>query len=260
MKLRVDGLCFSYPGRDVLHEVDMELAPHRVLAIIGPNGSGKSTFVKCLNRILKPSAGAVWIGEDDASALATREIARRMGYVPQTTPDDADISVLDVVLMGRRPHSSWRAGADDRAKAEEALRLMTLEDLASRSFRHLSGGERQRVLLARALAQEARILLLDEPTASLDIRHQIEVMSTVRWLADSSAVSVVVVAHDLNLAARFADRMALLSDGRIFAAGTAAEVLTPSNISDVYGVDAKVRFEDGHPFVVVTDVSRAEAA
>ncbi|MCG8511477.1 MAG: ABC transporter ATP-binding protein, partial [Rhodospirillales bacterium] len=188
------------------------------------------------------------------------EIARRLGYVPQSMPAEADISVLDAVLMGRRPHASWRASETDRKTAVHALKLMDLEGLAERSFRHLSGGERQRVLLARALAQEARILLLDEPTASLDIRHQIEVMRTVRWLADSSAVSIVIVAHDLNLAARFSDRMILMQDGHVRAAGTAGQVLTPEAISDVYGVTVKVRFEDGHPFVLVTDVVRAEAA
>jgi iron complex transport system ATP-binding protein len=256
MTLSAHTIHFSYHRRQVLHDISFSMDKGEILAIVGPNGSGKSTLAKCIAGILSPD-GAVYLGDRDAAALRQRERARRIGYLPQSTASHFPVSVFDAVLMGRRPHASWRSGAGDHATVWRALDLLGLRPHAQRDFHCLSGGEQQRVLLARAIAQEAELLILDEPTSSLDIRHQLGVMDAVRRLADRQRLSVLMVVHDLNLAARYADRIALMGPGRLQAIGKPEEVLTAENIAGVYGVTARVWNDNGNLFVAATGLARA---
>ena len=253
MNIRINEVCFSYPGSGSIDSVSLELNAGQVACVIGPNGSGKSTFLKCLNRLLSPVSGTVFIGSDNVGSMSKKRLACLMGYLPQEPPPDQEITVLDAVLMGRRPHTMWRPGKEDLGLARKALTTMHLTHLADRLLANLSGGEVQRVMLARALAQEAKVLLLDEPTNNLDIRHQLTVMRTVRDLADTVNIAAIVVMHDLNLSARFADKILLLQNGEIAASGTPSGVLTSENIRDVYGVESSIHRDNGLLHVIVTE-------
>ena len=217
-----------------------------VVGVVGPNGSGKSTLVRALSRALRPAHGAVLLaGQDLYSERSARDSARQIGVVPQDTQVAFDFSVREVVEMGRAPRLARRPFAapapEDARAVREALHLAGITHLAERAIMTLSGGERQRTLLARALAQEPDVLLLDEPTAHLDLRHQAETLALVRTLAHEGGKAVLSVLHDLNLASAFCDRLILLHRGRIAAQGTPQEVLTTANLRQVYGVRVWVR-------------------
>jgi iron complex transport system ATP-binding protein len=241
----------------VLAQFSLELASGTFLGIVGPNGSGKSTLIRALSRALKPAHGAVLLDEYDLYAgHSARSAARTIGVVPQETNVSLDFSVREVVRMGRAPHLPGRPFAsessDDERIVTEALRAARVEDLASRSVTTLSGGERQRVLFARALAQQPDVLLLDEPTASLDLRHQSEILTLARSLAHDGGKAVLAVLHDVNLAAAYCDALVLLNHGEIAAQGTPAEVLTAENLQAVYGARVWVRPHpiSGRPLVL----------
>ena len=238
--LQAGDLEFAYNSRPVLRRISATIRPGRLTAIIGPNGSGKSTLLRCLNRILKPAQGSLHIDGRALSELTIRELARRIGYAPQNGFHNGSVTVAEVVLLGRRPHLRFRVGPEDRARVREALAELGITDLAGRGFDQLSGGEKQKALLARALAQETRFLLLDEPTSNLDPRHQLEVLNLLTKLKNDRRMGLAVVLHDLNLAARYADDMVLLHQGRAAARGAPEEVLTPDNLARVYGVEAVI--------------------
>ena len=259
MKLKIKDVVFSYASTPILKNVCMELAPSEVLGIVGPNGSGKSTLIRCIDRILKPQNGSILLDGRDIKKMGRMEIAKRMGYVPQTFSRVFPATVFDTVLMGRRPHLGWRSSEHDIEKVLEALKLLEIEDFALRDFNEISGGEQQKVFLARALAQEADVLLLDEPTSNLDIRHQLEVMEVIRSLVVEKGISAIMAIHDLNLASRYADRVVMLNGGRICSAGDPALVLTAENIKSVYGVEAVVKNESGKPYIVPIRPIWAEA-
>ncbi|MBD3426592.1 MAG: ATP-binding cassette domain-containing protein [Candidatus Omnitrophica bacterium] len=250
MNFRVKNIEFSYPGVSVLKDVSIELAPGQILAIVGRNGAGKTTLIKCMNRILEPVKGKVYLDGMDMGKMHLKEIARSLAYLSQSSGYTFPITVFDAVLSGRYPHRAWFNEAKDQDKIIEVLKLMDLEDLSMRYFNELSGGQQQRVLIARAVAQEASIMLLDEPTGGLDIKHQLEVMNTVRSLAGEREVSVIMSIHDLNLASRYADRVVLLERGSVFAAGSPAEVLTEDNIAEAYGVRVHVEYLAGKPHII----------
>lgn len=240
LKLTVNKLSFNYNGFSALKDVELEVGLGELLSIVGPNGSGKSTLLKCINRILKPKQNAVLINGEDTSKIALRELCKVMGYVPQNSASTFPFTVFDIVLMGRRPYIQWSLGDRDKEIVAETLDYLGIGELAMRHFNELSGGEQQKVIIARALAQQPKLLLLDEPTSSLDIKHQLEILCILRELAQSRHCSVVVAMHDLNLASRFSDRMLMLKQGCIFAVGAPESVLTEENIESVYGVKARV--------------------
>lgn len=240
MKLVIKGICFSYGSRRVLDDITFEAADGEVTSIVGPNGSGKSTMLRCAARVLKPQRGTVFLDGREASKISSREMAKLLGYVPQRANEVFPITVLEVVLLGRKPYVTWGVSQKDRDVVARVLKFMGLEDFASRFLDELSGGEKQKVLIARALAQEPQVFLFDEPTSSLDIKHQLEVLQVIRGLAIERGCSVVMVLHDLNLASRFSDKMLLLCQGKVFAVGTPETVLTPENIEAVYEVEARV--------------------
>ncbi|MGQ9454683.1 MAG: ABC transporter ATP-binding protein [Armatimonadota bacterium] len=241
--MRVQNLFAGYDGGAVVRGVSIELAPRDFVGIIGPNGSGKTTLLRSMSRSLKPLSGTVELEGQNAYALSAREFARRVAVVPQDTAVVFDFTVLETVLMGRSPHLGRFSveSARDVGIACEALRLTGVFYLRDRSINALSGGERQRVMIARAIAQEPRVLLLDEPTSHLDISFQFEVMDLLRSLNRDRGITILVILHDLNLASQYCDRLYLMGAGEIQVAGTPEEVVTADNIRRVYGAEVWVR-------------------
>lgn len=250
MKLNVNGVRFRYGSRDILKDVELEAKSSEVLAVIGANGAGKSTLIRCINRILKPYTGTVLLDGKELTSFTAKERACMMGYVPQTAKDVFSFNVMETVLMGRKPHISWGVGKRDLKIVNSVLVRMGLTQFVERYLYELSGGERQKVLIARALAQEPEVLLLDEPTSNLDVRHQLEVMELVQGIALQQKKCVLMVVHDLNLAARYADKILMLKDGEVFAAGTPQDVLVPKNIKAVYGVESMIINTELGPYVI----------
>jgi iron complex transport system ATP-binding protein len=239
-------------GRDVLRGVDLAVHAGEVLGLVGPNGAGKTTLLRVATRVLAPARGAVRVAGRPLAGFSRRELARQLAVVPQDVQVPFPFRVAEIVLLGRTPWVGPLAfeSREDLARAEAALAQVGVAHLADRSVLEISGGERQLVMVARALAQDPAVLLFDEPTAFLDLRHRLEVLAILRRLA-ASGRAAVVVSHDLELAGRFCDRLALLADGRILASGAPATVLTPELLRAAYGVDAQVfTGPDGAPVVV----------
>lgn len=245
MDLILQGVKFSYPSVPVLDGVSFELRGGQMLAIVGKNGSGKSTLIKCMNRVLEYQGGAITIQREDVRNMRRVDIAKKMAYHPQKTFFNFSITVFDTVLMGRYPHVAWGGDRGGEERVWEVLRMMDLESLALRDYNEISGGQQQKVIIARAIAQEAKILLLDEPTSDLDIRYQLEVMEIIGKLVRKKGISAIVAIHDLNLASRYCDRIIMLHGGVVLGVGTPREVLTSENIARVYGVDASVSEDEG---------------
>ena len=240
--LQANDISFSWGENHVLKGLDLDIGENELISILGVNGAGKSTLLKCLNRILTPQSGKIQVSSKDVSSLSLLELSKLMSYVPQSVRSSFSMDVFDVVLLGRRPHISWRINDNDRDKVSETLRILKLEDFAFRRFDQLSGGERQRVIIAKAVAQDPKIFLLDEPTSDLDLKSQIEIMKSLRTLVSDSESpkSALIAIHDINIAARFSDRILLLHDGQIISQGAPQEVLTPENIAKVFGVTSEV--------------------
>jgi len=257
MRLELNNAGINIDGRWLLRQASLELRGGGLLALVGPNGSGKSTLLRLLGGLWKADEGSVTLDGRDLKSLPRRAIARAIAYTPQDTRLDLAFNVREVVMMGRHPHlGRFEVEREsDRAAVNEAMRRADVIQLADRFVTELSGGERQRVLLARSLATEAPILLLDEPTASLDIAHALDVLSLCRELAEGGK-AIALAIHDLNLAARFADRVALLDKGRLTACGGADEVLRVESLNRVFGVSAdRMLTVDGKPvFVFHRDV------
>jgi iron complex transport system ATP-binding protein len=240
LKLTINKLAFKYGGNPVLKDITIEVGLGELLCIVGPNGSGKSTLLKCINRILKTQQNTVLIDGKDAGKINLKELSKMMGYVPQSSMSTFPFTVFDVVLMGRKPYIHWSLSERDSEIVAEMLDYLGISELAMRHYNELSGGEQQKVIIARALTQQPQILLLDEPTSSLDIKHQLEILCILRSLAQTKHCSVIMAMHDLNLAGRFSDRMLMLKQGCIYAVGTPEDVLTEENIDSVYGIKAQI--------------------
>jgi iron complex transport system ATP-binding protein len=252
--LRCDRLTLGYHAGPVVHEASVALEVGAVTALVGPNGSGKSTLLRGLARLQRPRSGDVLLDDDtSARALSPKEFARRVTLLAQSRPTPTGVTVHDVVGYGRHPYrSGWRGEDPDGPRAIGwAMTVTGVDTMAGRAVHELSGGELQRVWLATCLAQDTRVLLLDEPTTFLDLRYQVEILDLVRDLADEHGVAVGVVLHDLNQAAAIADRVVLLNDGRVVATGEPAEVLTPQRLTDAYGIPVEVR-TDPHTGLVTT--------
>ena len=248
MILNVQGLRFHYPGRPVLEEASFSVERGEVLAILGTNGTGKTTLLKCINCILSPAAGSVLIGDEPVTSLSRRDLAQKISYVEQQRTGSR-ATVFNTVLLGRKPYIRWDISQNDMEIASQALATLGLSEYALRYLDELSGGELQKVFIARALAQEPEILLMDEPTSSLDLKNQLEVLTLIRQVSCQRGIAVVVAMHDLNLALRFADRFILLKDKKIFAAG-GLEVMTPETIESVYAVPVMIAAHNGSRVVI----------
>ncbi len=256
--LNVRGVSFAYERGTgvpaVLSDVSIDVRRGSIVGLLGPNGSGKTTLLRLISGVLAPDRGGIEIDGDPLTTLPRRELARRMAVVPQETRALFDFTVLEIVLMGRYPHLGpfQLEGADDIDLAREALRATGTTALEHRPFATLSGGEKQRVIIASALAQASQLLLLDEPTAALDLRYQIEILTLLRALNEERGTTIVVSTHDLNFAAALCHRVVLLKQGRVLAQGPTAETLTGTNVGALYEVDADVQFHPraGHLTVV----------
>jgi iron complex transport system ATP-binding protein len=240
LKLKINECSFSYNIQLVLDHISMQISEGEVVSIIGPNGSGKSTLLRCICRVLQPRGGVVYLNNQDVAHLKPRELARLLGYVPQSGAEVFPLTVYEAVLLGRKPYLSWGVGPKDREIVDRILRFMKIEEFALKYINEMSGGEKQRVLIARALAQEPEVLLLDEPTSNLDIKHQLEVLGLMQKFAHDGGMTVIMVLHDLNLASRFSDKLVLINEGKVFASGPPDAVLNPANIRAVYDVEADV--------------------
>ena len=248
--LNVNGLNFTYKNTAVLKNVGIDLDRGKILSIVGPNGAGKTTFLKCLVRILTPNSGSVLIDGKDTKKMKGIDLAKHISYVPQSSPSKFPITVFDAVLMGRRPYVTWKPSKKDLKIVTKLLESMDLDFLALRDFDRLSGGQKQKVLLARAFAQDTGLLLLDEPTSNLDLKHQLEAMEMISDMVKKKKVGAIMALHDLNLASRFSDTVVMLNSGEIFCAGKPGDVMTVQNIRSVYKVETMIVKHNGHPYIV----------
>lgn len=251
--ISVDEVSFAFDTHPVLDGISLEVEPGELVGMIGPNGAGKTTLLRLIDGILTPDTGEIELDGTPVAALSSKDLSRRVAVVPQHTTLSFDFSIRDVVAMGRHPYTGRfdRIGPSERQLVEAAMYRTHVHDLAERPFSEVSGGERKRVLIARAIAQETPAMLVDEPTASLDINHQLAVFELLEELvADEKAILAAI--HDLDLAARYCDRLLLLDRGSIVAAGDPAEVLTPDLLHTAYGVETSIEENPvtGTPLVV----------
>jgi iron complex transport system ATP-binding protein len=251
MSVRVSGFTFGYGSTPVLKGVSLAAArPGEVVGLVGPNAAGKSTLLKCIAGLLK-AKGRIWFNDQEVtSSEHWRTLRRHVTYLPQEYASTAAITVFEAVLIARQQTASWRVGDDDVAMVAGILEELRLEPLSLRYLSELSGGQRQMVAVAQSLARNPRVLLLDEPTSSLDLQRQLELLLLVRTLAAEREMTVFIALHDLNLAARFVDRLAILHQGTSYAEGTPSDVLTEMMLWQVYGIEARVvQDEEGYPHI-----------
>jgi iron complex transport system ATP-binding protein len=254
MVLDLQHVSCGYSDSPILSEINLQVQPGEIVAIVGPNGVGKSTLIRAASGSLKPLAGRVLIGEQALTSMSASRRGQCVSVVSQALNLPEAFTVMDVVLMGRTPYLNWfeRENQQDHEIAMAAMERTETESLALRRIGELSGGEQQRVLIARALAQATPVMLFDEPTAHLDMRHQERLLRLIRSLCREDQLAVMITLHDLNLVARLADRVALLSDGCVHSLGKPAEVLTPHTLADVYGIQIHVLTHplNGNPLIL----------
>jgi iron complex transport system ATP-binding protein len=254
VRLRAEDVRLAYGDHVVVDGLDLDVVSGTVTAVIGPNGCGKSTLLRALGRLLKPTGGQVLLDGKRIDRTPTKEVAKVLGMLPQSPTAPEGLTVADLVARGRHPHQAWyrQWSGDDEEAVATALEWTGIADLAARPVDELSGGQRQRAWISMALAQGTDLLLLDEPTTFLDLAHQVEVLELVRRLHREAGRTVVMVLHDLNLAARYADRLVAMRAGRVVAAGAPAEVVTEPLLAEVFGLDARVIPDpvSGTPLVV----------
>jgi iron complex transport system ATP-binding protein len=244
----VNGIDFSYGSRQVLDDVSFAVKEKDLVSVLGPNGVGKTTLIKCINRVLTPDAGSVSIGGSDLHRMSKKDIAKNIGYVAQRT-ETSKTTVFDAVLLGRKPHFQWDVTEKDMRLAGRVLHLLGLDGLALKYVDEISGGEYQLVQIARVLVQQPKLILLDEPTSSLDLANQHMIMHLVRNIVKKNHMAAIMVIHDLNLAIRHSDKFVLMKDGMVYSLG-GLEIITPENIKAVYNIEAYVERVRGVPVVI----------
>jgi iron complex transport system ATP-binding protein len=237
--LQVENLGFKYRSSEVFHGVGFNVAEGQILSLVGPNGAGKTTLLKCLNRLLEPCSGSVSILGKNIKSFSRLELARAVAYVPQASLALFPMTVFDAVMLGRKPYLNWSPRKRDLDIVSNIIERLELTDTAMRDINQLSGGERQKVAVARAIVQEPKVLLLDEPTTYLDLKYQLLIMQIIRDLVSERGICSIITTHDLNLALRYSDRLAVLKDGALAAEGGAG-IMTEKLILDVYGVEARL--------------------
>jgi len=240
--VHLEGVTLGYDGREVSRDLDLAIPAGELTVIVGPNACGKSTLLRSLARLLAPTHGRILLDGEDIARMRSKDLARRMGMLPQTSVAPDSIRVADLVARGRHPHQSmWRqwSRADEVATAD-AMAAAGVSDLAGRYVDELSGGQRQRVWIAMALAQGTDLLLLDEPTTYLDVAHQVEMLDLLADLNERAGTTIVMVLHDLNLSARYADHLVAMKNGRVVAEGTPGEVVTEAVVQEVFGLESRV--------------------
>ncbi len=253
MQIKIDGVEFSYSSTLVLDGISLDLTGPGFISILGPNGVGKSTLIHCINKILQPTSGSVFIDGNDVKDISIKDLAKEIGYVPYSANDSFPLTVVDTVMMGRHPHARWNTLDKDLDIVYDTLKMLGISHLAMRQFNELSAGQHQKVMLARGLAQEPKILLLDEPTSNLDIRHQLDVTKMLKRLSAEKGILVIMISHDINIAAKYADQVILMYQGKVFDVGTPNEVITEENLRTVYGVTSRIIMDEDRPHVILKD-------
>ena len=252
MRIDIENMNAGYGDKVILQDINLSLEGPGLTCIIGPNGVGKSTLIKCMNKLLTPTSGTVKINGKDVNEMNRKEIAQIVSYVPVQTDDVFAMPVFDTVLIGRANKSKWKTSPQDIIRVKKALEVLNLSDLSDRPFNELSAGQHQTVAIARGLVQETEILILDEPTSNLDVRHQIFVTSLMHEIAISKGIMVIMISHNLNIASMFADKVVLMENpGRIRQVGTTHEVITSENISEVYNVGCEIIEHQGRPVMLL---------
>lgn len=250
MTLQIKNLSFAYKkDLKILDDISISLEQGNILGILGPNGTGKTTFIKCINRIHEPLEGQIIFEDKDLRVLRHEDVAKVIAYVPQYINTSFSMSVVDAVMMGRLPYAKHSYSENDKKIIFDVIKNMELTDFAFRNIRELSGGERQRVFVARALAQNPKMIILDEPTSSLDLHNQLFILRTIEKVAKENNITIIMTIHDLNLAAMFCDKILMLKDKKIFAYGSTNEVLTEYNVNTMYKVNTKITVEEGYKHI-----------
>lgn len=250
MTLQINNISFGYKkDQIILDDITIEVKQGEILGILGPNGTGKTTFIKCINNIHTPNSGSVIYNGKNITELKQEEIAKIIAYVPQYINSFFPMNVIDTVMMGRLPYAGRNFSKEDEEIVFSIIQKMNLEKFAFRNIKEMSGGERQRVFIARAMAQQPRIIILDEPTSSLDLHNQLFILHTIADLAKENNISIIMTIHDLNLAAMFCDKILMLKDTKIFAYGDPTEVLIKDNIDEMYSVKTEVTNIDGYAHI-----------
>ncbi len=249
MRLDVDGLIQGYGGSPILEDISFSANSGELLTILGPNGCGKSTLIKTLCNVSRPKSGSITMDGVDTKDMDPKELAKLIGYVPQTITSSGYSSVYDLVLIGRKPYVEWTYSHEDLQIAADAMITMNVNTYLDKDVQELSGGQRQRVFIARALAQDPEFYIFDEPTSSFDLRNQLDTMRIMKNIIRQKNACLIVALHDLNLAIRYSDRVMVLNDKRIYNIGKPEDVITSKMIRDVYGVSADI-LEDEHGLYV----------
>jgi len=251
MMLRVAGLSFAYKSVSVLEGVNFDIQAHQITAVMGPNGAGKTTLLRCINRILRPQGGTVLLEQQDLGHFSGREIAKQVAYVAQRN-EPVRMTAFDAILLGRKPYIGWNVSEKDMRITQAVMRRLDLEDLSLRYIDEMSGGEYQKVCIARAMVQDPQVMLLDEPTNSLDLRNQLSILRLLRVIVRDHHMCAAVSMHDLNTAFRYADKFVFLKDGVVCAA-TDRPGITEEIVRRVYGVPVLIHWHQDHPVVLPID-------
>ncbi len=253
-ELVVENLDFKYGSKQILYDVSVKFDKAELVCILGPNGVGKTTIAKTLNKLYIPSAGEVYLDGEKVSEMSRTAIARKIAYVPNSVNSAFSMKVLESILLGRTPISGFNVSKSDLDAVEEVIELLDLDELCDRDINQLSAGQAQRVTIARGLVQEPKVIILDEPTSNLDVRYQMEILKFLKDYARDKQIIVIMVCHDLNITAAYADRVILMCKGKIFADGNVEEVLTEENLKTVYNIDTKVLQIDGRTHIVLNPI------
>lgn len=248
----LDNVTFGYSeDHPIIQNISLKIDEPGLYCILGPNGVGKSTLVKCVNKILVPTSGTVTIDGIDIMEMSHSEISKYIGYVPVSTNEAFAMSVLDTIMVGRYNHRRWESEQVDLEMVYRAMKLLRIRNLANRNFNALSAGQHQKVSIARGIVQETPVLILDEPTANLDIKYQVYVIELLRAFAEKKGVAVLTISHDLNITAKYAHKVIMLArPGVVYKVGTPQEVMTKENVETVYGIQCDVKDHNGHPLLV----------
>ncbi len=248
MILDVQGVKFGYRSANILDNICFQVARKEIVTILGPNGVGKTTLLKCINRILSPRGGTVMIDKEDTRNLSRNELAKRLGYIPQRV-EVSKMKVYDALLLGRKPYISWDISKKDTLIVDEVISSLDLTNIALRDLDEISGGEMQKVQIARALVQEPKLLLMDEPTSMLDLKNQHAIMNLVLKEAMKRGISLVMTLHDINFALRYSQKFVMMREGRIMYAGN-SNIVNIDTIEDIYGIKVDIIQHNGFKIVV----------
>lgn len=250
MRMSVRNLVQGYGSKTILDDISFDVDTGEVLALLGPNGSGKSTLIKTICNIMEPRSGQILIDETPIEDIDITDLAKIVSYVPQSTAAATYTTVMDTVLLGRKPYVTWSYRQKDIDYALDAMKAMRIIGYSSRDVSDLSGGQRQRVFLARSFAQCPSFFIFDEPTSALDLKHQMNTMIKMREVVHDKGAGMVIALHDINLTMNYSDKVLMLKNGKIFAYGTPDETITEENIRAVYGVESRIMEAEGRRFIL----------